>query len=374
MYDVTIVGGGLGGLIASILLSEKGLNVLLLEKKQYPFHRVCGEYISNEVIPFLESHDIYPSELDPVAIDKLLISSVSGSFFKTQLDLGGFGLSRYAFDNWLATKARSLGVTLMEKTTVSSIDKNNHWTVSTTSGEQYHSNLVISAHGKRAKLDQQLKRNLLQSRSPYVGVKYHITSNLDNHTIALHNFVGGYCGVSRIESNKFNICYLAHRDQIKKYKHLPEFEHQVVLRNPHLREIWDNSEFLFDKPEVINEITFRAKEPVLNGIIMIGDSAGMITPLAGNGMAMAIRSAALASKAILDHYHPDGINEDQITSQYQNIWRKHYQFHLAKGRVIQKALFSSSLSSSFAVFIGRFFKNITNSIIEQTHGEPFSKV
>ena len=147
MYDVTIVGGGLGGLIASILLSEKGLNVLLLEKKQYPFHRVCGEYISNEVIPFLESHDIYPSELDPVAIDKLLISSVSGSFFKTQLDLGGFGLSRYAFDNWLATKARSLGVTLMEKTTVSSIDKNNHWTVSTTSGEQYYSNLVISAHG-----------------------------------------------------------------------------------------------------------------------------------------------------------------------------------------------------------------------------------
>ncbi|WP_416171529.1 NAD(P)-binding protein [Algoriphagus boritolerans] len=49
---IIVVGGGLAGLISSILLARKDRKVLLLEKKIYPFHRVCGEYISNEVLDF----------------------------------------------------------------------------------------------------------------------------------------------------------------------------------------------------------------------------------------------------------------------------------------------------------------------------------
>ena len=45
-YDIGIVGGGLGGLSLSILLRRMGHTVVLFEKEAYPFHRVCGEYIS----------------------------------------------------------------------------------------------------------------------------------------------------------------------------------------------------------------------------------------------------------------------------------------------------------------------------------------
>ena len=53
IYDTAIVGGGLAGLSLAIRLSKKGYHILLLEKEIYPFHKVCGEYISMESWGFL---------------------------------------------------------------------------------------------------------------------------------------------------------------------------------------------------------------------------------------------------------------------------------------------------------------------------------
>ena len=52
-YDVAIVGGGLAGLSFPFNLPEKGSRVCLFEKEKYPFHKVCGEYISMESWGFL---------------------------------------------------------------------------------------------------------------------------------------------------------------------------------------------------------------------------------------------------------------------------------------------------------------------------------
>ncbi|WP_317045319.1 FAD-dependent oxidoreductase [Formosa algae] len=57
-FDVIIVGGGLAGLSSAIHLSKGNLNVLVIEKNSYPKHKVCGEYISNEVLPYLNFLDI----------------------------------------------------------------------------------------------------------------------------------------------------------------------------------------------------------------------------------------------------------------------------------------------------------------------------
>ena len=76
--------------------------VLLLEKKSYPFHRVCGEYVSNEVEPFLIRHDLFPSELEPSHISKFKLTSTNGNVADLTLDLGGFGVSRYSLDFYLS--------------------------------------------------------------------------------------------------------------------------------------------------------------------------------------------------------------------------------------------------------------------------------
>src|SRR5690606_3833386 len=99
--DIVIIGGGLGGLTAATLLAKNGRSVLLIEKKNYPFHRVCGEYISNEVRDFLQREDIFPFELQPAELSQFKLTSASGRTVEMPLDLGGFGISRYAFDDYL---------------------------------------------------------------------------------------------------------------------------------------------------------------------------------------------------------------------------------------------------------------------------------
>jgi hypothetical protein len=87
------------------------------------------------------------------------------------------------------------------------------------------------------------------------------------------------------------MCYLAKRDDLRKYGTLAALEENVIRKNPYLNEIFNTPNFCWINPKVINEISFEKKAPVEQHILMSGDTAGMIAPLCGNGMAMAIHSA-----------------------------------------------------------------------------------
>lgn len=375
MKDVIIVGGGLSGLISSILLSRAGLDVTLYEKNSYPFHRVCGEYISNEVIPFLENHGLFPSHLDPSRIDQLTISSASGKSFHSPLDLGGFGISRYAYDEWLATSARESGVALHENTKVRHIQfdaDSQQFTVESTGNGTENARLVILAHGKRSILDQQLQRPFLNERSPYIGIKYHMATDFPKDRIALHNFRGGYCGVSKVEGQRYNVCYLATRESLRTYGDIPTMEREVLFKNPHLKHLFEASDPLLDSPEVINEISFAIKSPTEGNLLIAGDAAGMITPLCGNGMAMAIHGAKLLAETILAHRTTEGFHLTEILKSYAQKWSQQFELRLKVGRMIQHGLFGKPLPSELAILLGKTVKPLTRALIKQTHGEPFS--
>jgi flavin-dependent dehydrogenase len=348
-YDVAVIGGGLAGLISAILLARKGRSAVLFERKQYPFHRVCGEYISNETVPFLRSHGLYPDEFVPEQIRKLQLTSVGGKSAELSLDLGGFGISRFAFDNFLYRKAVESGVKVECNTTVESIDLNA-------------GSVVIGAFGKRSKLD----RNFNKRRSPYVGVKYHIRIDHPNGLIALHNFKDGYCGISNVENGITNLCYLTHRRNMREHGNVRRMEEEVLFRNPFLRSIFERAQFLFDKPEVINEISFDMKAPVDDHVLMAGDAAGMITPLCGNGMAMAIHAGKIVSEWV-EKFLKGEVDRFGMEQGYEEEWTRKFARRLWTGRQVQK-LFGSEAASNLAVKIA---PTIGGFLVKQTHGDPF---
>ncbi len=367
MYDVIVIGGGLSGLVNAILLSRAHLKVALFEKKTYPFHRVCGEYLSNEAAPFLLRNELYPEHLSPAKIDTLCLSSTSGKSFTLPLKMGAFGVSRFAYDQWLADKAKEAGCSLFEGVVLEDVSfDSDSFSVSTSTGQSFQARYVIGAHGKRSKIDQTINRPFLAKKSPYVGVKYHAKTNLADHIIYMHNFEGGYCGITKIEAGMFNICYLIHRDVVRTHGSIAATEKAVLRKNPHLRAVFEESEFLLERPEVINEISFEPKEPVFDHILMAGDAAGTITPLSGNGMANAIRSASILADLILTHRR----NRATLESEYSRIWRKTFSSRLFAGRQIQR-LFGSGGASSHAVFIGNNLKTVADYLISKTHGAPF---
>ena len=85
--DVVIVGGWLGGLVAALFLVAQGHPVTLIEKKVYPFHRVCGEYVSNEVLDFLKRHQLFPDFLDLPLMETFEFSDTQGKSARLPLDL-----------------------------------------------------------------------------------------------------------------------------------------------------------------------------------------------------------------------------------------------------------------------------------------------
>ncbi|MGB3850979.1 MAG: FAD-dependent oxidoreductase, partial [Tunicatimonas sp.] len=248
--------------------------------------------------------------------------------------------------------------------------QDDHFVVTLPQNEQQTARLVVGAYGKRARLDKALDRPFMQQRSPYIGVKYHLKIDFPDDLIALHNFEGGYCGISRVEGDRCNLCYLGSRASLRKHGSIEAMEEQVLGRNPHLRDIFRRGEFLFDRPEVINEISFEPKQPVVAHVLMVGDTAGLITPLCGNGMALAIHSAKILAELVERHYRPEGFDRGVLERAYAQGWRRHFATRLWAGRQIQR-LFGSRWMSEGGVQLMKTLPGVAAQLMRRTHGRAF---
>ncbi|GGE99840.1 NAD(P)/FAD-dependent oxidoreductase [Hymenobacter cavernae] len=370
--DVLIIGGGLGGLTAALDLAGRGYQVAVVERKTYPFHKVCGEYVSNEVLPYLRRLGAEPAALQPAKLTRFLLSSPAGRTLTTPLDLGGFGVSRYTLDHYLYQLATARGVAFYQAGTVTDVTFDSaadQHQVQLADGRQLTARVVLGAYGKRANLDRQLQRAFFQQRSPYLGVKYHLRLDHPRDVIALHNFADGYAGISSIEDDKLCFCYLTTRQNLKAHGTIPEMEREVLARNPLLSRIFKEAEFLYPQPEVINEISFAPKSCVENHILLCGDAAGLITPLCGNGMAMAIHGAQLAAAGV-DKFLAGKLDRAALEANYRHDWQVHFGARLRVGRLVQR-LFGHPILSEAAVGGLRHWPAAVRAIMQRTHGQPF---
>lgn len=369
MRNIIIIGGGLAGLISSIQLVRAGISCTVIEKKSYPFHRVCGEYVSNEALPFLKASGLYPKELNLPQVKFFELSSADGRSSKLPLGLGGFGISRYSFDHYLYAVAKREGVTFELNTEVTAVNfSDEQFEIDATSGRR-SADVVIGCFGKRSRIDVQQNRDFIRKRSPFAGVKYHARTGHPPDLISLHNFPGGYCGVCNVDDGVTNLCYLTHRDNLKKYGDVATMESAVLFLNPRIRDIFATASFVVPKPEVINEISFETKSPVEHHILMAGDAAGMIAPVCGNGMAIAIHSAKILSALVVE-FCQGKISRDTLERRYRKEWDTHFKMRLWVGRNVQR-LFGDENFSNLAVKLASFSKPVASFIISGTHGRPF---
>ncbi len=367
---IVIIGGGLAGLTSAIHLAKANIPVTLIEKDTYPKHKVCGEYISNEVLPYFNYLGIDLESLQPVEISEFTISTQNGNTIHSKLPLGGFGMSRYTLDYYLWQKAEAMGVHLINDQALDVQFNDNQFQIKTNGNKWLTSEYVIGAFGKRSVLDKALKRVFSFKKSPWLAVKAHYKASFETNMVALHNFKGGYCGLSKVENNLVNVCYLVNYDSFKKYRDINTFQEKVMYKNPYLLDFFKEAELIFDKPITISQVNFDKKKPVEDHIFMLGDAAGLIHPLCGNGMAMAIKSSKILCELIIANANNNAkLSRKEIENQYIKQWNSSFSKRLYTGRILQKVLLNKNLQkASYA--IAHALPAIIPKIIKQTHGEP----
>jgi len=374
VFDVAIIGGGLAGLTLAIQLAAKSLKVVLFEKEEFPFHKVCGEYISMESWGYLERCGIELANMELPIIKQLHVTSPNGNLVAHKLDLGGFGISRYTLDSKLADVARENGVVLFENTKVDDVVF-QHGIFSLIADQSiYKAKLVAGSYGKRSNIDIKLNRKFIQKPNQnsfnYVGVKYHINMpSFPSDLIELHNFSDGYCGISKVDGDRYCLCYLTTARNLQKYGSIKNMEEKVLMQNPYLKQYFNDAEFVYAAPLVISQVNFSSKKTVEGHILMLGDAAGLITPLCGNGMSMAMHGSHLLAPLIVAFFNGE-LSREQLEKSYTRAWKKKFSVRLVIGRLIQYSFGRAEMTNRMIALL-KHLPSVVNQLVKLTHGKPF---
>lgn len=371
-FDLALIGGGLAGLSLAIQMGRLGHRVVLYEKNAYPFHKVCGEYIAMESWDFIERLGVPLGELELPRVTRLQVSDPQGRVLERPLNPGGFGISRHRLDGLLAGLARAAGVSLREKTTVKGVSETDgRFTITSSAGEDSAA-LVCGSYGKYANLDLLLERDFIapeRRRLAFAAVKYHIAHEVPEDLIVLHNFAGGYCGMSRIEDGRSCLCYLVRADALKAAGGIAGLETEVISRNPHLKAIFASATRLYDQPLAIAQIHFMPKAAVERHVLMLGDAAGLIPPLCGNGMSMALRASAMLAPLLQDFFK-QRISRPELEQRYAAAWQAAFGTRLRTGRLLQY-LFGKPAPVTWTLKALQPVPALVDRLIGLTHGSPF---
>lgn len=377
-YDLVIIGGGPAGSAAAIYLARYGFKVCLFEKKAFPREILCGEFLSKEVIEIIKELNLFDKflSLKPNPIDKFCLINEAGSELKTDLNFKAYGLKRSSFDFLLLTAASDSGVAIFKEFGVSQIKKDGEtFYVSAKNADNeivnIQSDIVIAAYGKQNILDKVLKRDFVRYKSPFNGIKFHIPKsmlvNLAPNVISMFVAEGIYCGLNEVNENAVNVCFIENRSKLVRSsrQNLIEF----IMANRNLKQIFSNGslEQINNLPAYgTGNIYFGRKSLVENSIFMIGDAAGVIAPLAGDGIGMALQSAKIVSKILL-RKKLEKFSLYQAEKLYVKEWRYLFTRRIRTASAIQKIILNKNLGS-IGIKIAKTFPGTLPKIVEMTRG------
>ncbi len=371
MLDALVIGGGLAGSAAAISLAQQGLQVRLLEKKDYPTRKLCGEFLSVEVGRTLETLGCLEAvrKAGANAVTRYCITAPDGRSHSGPLPGVALGFSRDKLDALLAARARSVGVDVRTRAAARAVEGGlgEGFRVTTGAGETVEARVVVGAYGRRDALDRKLGRRFLAADEPLVAFKGHFHGPGTADVIETHAFPGGYCGLVEVEGGAVNACWIAHRDALRASGGSAEGMLRGALsQNPLLKRRLDALEPAWGEFVAVSQVGLRPREQFVRDVCLVGDAAGMIAPLCGDGMAMALHAGMLAA-AHLGRYLAGEATAERLRSGYAAAWRRQFRTRLALGRLLHWGYVQPRVAAA-AVAAFRAAPPLADWVVRRTRG------
>jgi menaquinone-9 beta-reductase len=345
MTGIVVAGGGLAGAAAAAGLAQAGLAVTLIEREKRPAHKICGEFLSAEAQDYLARLGLDLAALGGAPISKLRFIR-GAQAVSTDLPFRGIGLSRFKLDEALLLHAQNCGAKLLRGHAVRSLAIKDNLTLDVEGAGTIAPDVLLLATGKHEvrgiKRDAAAPKDLIGFKM-YFRLRPQARLALENH-IELIFFSGGYAGLQMIEDGIANFCLLVERDHYRRcggtWEKLLEY---LVASSTLLADRLAGAEPILPQPLTIYRMPYGfihhpdGGDPP--GLFRLGDQAGVIQSFTGDGMSIALHSAALAVQAVLSGQDAASYHRQLASEIRGQIRRADGLYALMNNPVIQAGLF-----------------------------------
>jgi len=310
LLDLAIIGGGPAGTAAALEARRHGLRVAIWERDRFPRDKVCGEFISSEALPWLQTAIPATAARGKVIPSAEFISD-RGSARGFRLPAPALGLSRRSLDAALWKAAAAAGADTQEGECVRGVRKllhgrkqENMWEIESAGGSVRRARALIVACGRWwaiEGLSSPACRGASAKAGDGVGAKAHFAGIPPRGSVEMYFFRGGYCGLAPVEDDRYNVCCLARRERVCESgaKVTGDFAGWLaqISRLPALEKRLRGAAQV--SPAVTTAPVHLAQgQATQNGALMAGDASGFLDPFTGEGISMALHSGRLAAQAV----------------------------------------------------------------------------
>lgn len=354
---IAIVGAGPAGSTLAIRLAQSGFETVLIERERFPRHKLCGEFISPECLRHFREVGV---------IDKMLAAGGDHVYETRFFERGGrsvnvpsewFGqgefalsLSRAEMDQQLLERARECGTTILEGTTVASVERNNGSAAKIVAKRddgtavEIDADIFVDATGRSGSLARLTQEHRTPTKAPFIGFKTHIKNiDLPKGICEIYSFPGGYAGVSNVESDRANLCFLLRSEFVRGFSNdADEIVKVVVCKNERARETLRDQQPA--QPWLAVSVSgFGTKDlaPLAN-LFTVGDAAAFIDPFTGSGMLMAMESSEILANAI----KTNGGSHADVASDYERGYREKFRTRLRVCSALRRTAFMPAFATA----------------------------
>ncbi len=296
-----VIGGGLAGSMLAMRLAEAGREVTLLEKERTAHHKVCGEFLSREAVEYLRQAGVDPLGLGAASI-RFMRLSAKGRVVEAAMPFPALSLSRFALDEALLARAAEAGCKVERGACVESLTaRGGSWIAELRGGESWSAPAAFLANGKH---DLRGWDRGHGTQGDLVGFKLHwrltpAQTGALREYIDLFLFTGGYGGLSLVEGDAANFCLVVRRAVLRKRGGWARLLAAILDENPHLRLRLDGAAPLWERPLAVSSIPYGYLLNMARELWCFGVQAEVIPSFTGDGMSIALHSAALAARMFL---------------------------------------------------------------------------